>query len=119
MVPSTVTGLPGCAPVENYIRPGHDHVRPSRGGANSGPVGCENPDAASVCGHPPRLCGPPVLVDQAVGYLSALQADLIEIAWWSRVMWWLRREGCQNQAHGADLRIPDGASLVSQFAGTR
>ncbi|GLX02659.1 hypothetical protein Misp02_67450 [Microtetraspora sp. NBRC 16547] len=42
---------------------------------------------ALVCGYPLRLCGPPVLVDHAVEYLSALQADLIEI---SRGMWWLR-----------------------------
>ncbi|MEU7004004.1 hypothetical protein, partial [Nonomuraea sp. NPDC046570] len=43
-----------------------------------------------VCGYPPRLCGPLVLVDQAVEYLSALQADLIEIDGCSRGMWWLR-----------------------------
>ncbi|WP_156045714.1 hypothetical protein [Herbidospora cretacea] len=48
--------------------------------------GC-GPRSAAIC---PLYAGPPVLVDQAVEYLSALQADLTEIAWWSRVMWWSR-----------------------------
>ncbi|WP_386162156.1 hypothetical protein [Streptosporangium vulgare] len=71
-----------------FLRGGECNLHPGEAFAGAARYAAEKTGA--VMAGLSRPCGPPTMVDQAVDYLSASQADPIEISGWSRGMWWLR-----------------------------